>query len=150
MTSIHDEDPGSQKHRPSAPPLEWESLATRRDELELVIAAARVGFCRLDARTLAASANAQFKSEFGWPPDAEFTWDELQARVRREDRERLRAAVSESIDNGAELSLTVRAEWPDGSTQSIALRGRTLRTELGVPDRLIVTSRNVTAESAAS
>src|SRR6185437_4783027 len=150
MTSIHDEDPGSQKHRPSAAPREWEGLAARRDELELVIAVASVGFCRLDARTFAASANAQFKSEFGWPPDAEFSWEELLQRVRREDRERLRFAVIAAIENGTELFLTVGAEWPDGSAQSIELRGRALLTEFGVPDRLIVTSRNVTAESAAT
>jgi signal transduction histidine kinase/CheY-like chemotaxis protein len=149
MTSIHDEDPGSQKQRPSAAALEYAALADRRDELERVIAAARVGFCRLDARTLAANANAQFKSEFGWAPDAEFSWDELQQRVQREDRERLRASLSEAVENGAELSLTVSAEWPDGTTQSVALCGRALRTELGVPDRLIITSRNVSAESAA-
>ena len=150
MTSIHDEDPGSHQHRPSAAPLECAAIDCRRDELELVIAAARVGFCRLDVRTLSASANVQFKSEFGWPPDAEFSWDELQQRVHREDRERLRAAVSEAIENGTELSQVVRAEWPEGSTQSIALRGRALLTEFGTADRVIITSRNVTAESAAA
>ena len=130
--------------------LECESLTRRRDELELVVAAARVGFCRLDARTLSPNANAQFKAEFGWPPDAEFSWEELQERVHREDRERLRAGVAAAMDSGSELMLTVRAQWPDGSTQSIALRGRALRSEAGVPDRLLITSRNTSLENAAA
>ena len=122
----------------------------RNDELELVVAAARVGFCRLDIGTQALSANAQFKAEFGWPPDAEFDWDELQQRIHREDRERLRAALSAAVQSGSELSQTVRAEWPDGSIQSVALRGRALRTETGALDRLIITSRNASAESSAA
>ena len=130
--------------------LECESLTRRRDELELVVAAARVGFCRLDARTLSPNANAQFKAEFGWPPDAEFSWEDLQERVHREDRERLRAGVAATMESGSELMLTVRAQWPDGSTQSIALRGRALRTEAGVPDRLLITSRNTSLENAAA
>jgi len=151
MASIHDEDPGSHMQRPGDPlRLECESLTRRRDELELVVAAARVGFCRLDARTLSPNANAQFKAEFGWPPDAEFSWEELQERVHREDRERLRAGVAAAMDSGSELMLTVRAQWPDGSTQSIALRGRALRSEAGVPDRLLITSRNTSLENAAA
>src|SRR6185312_7163808 len=125
MASIHDEHPGSHPHRPAAAPgSECEGLARRCDELELVLAAARVGFCRLETQTLTPSANAPFKAEFGWPPDAQFTWEQLQGRVHREDREQLRAAVAAAIDSGADLALTVRAEWPDGSTQSVALRGR--------------------------
>ena len=151
MASIHDEHPGSHPHRPAAAPgSECEGLARRCDELELVLAAARVGFCRLETQTLTPSANAPFKAEFGWPPDAQFTWEQLQGRVHREDREQLRAAVAAAIDSGADLALTVRAEWPDGSTQSVALRGRALRNDSGVPDRLLITSRNVSAENVAT
>jgi signal transduction histidine kinase/ActR/RegA family two-component response regulator len=130
--------------------LENQAHASGRDELELVIAAARVGFCRLEVRTLAVSANTQFRAEFGWPPDAEFSWEQLQQRIHREDRERLLASVREAIDAGTELAQTVRAEWPDGTIQSVALRGRALRTDSGAPDRLIITSRNASEESIAA
>ena len=150
MTSIHDEDPGSPTRSRDDAPRSEAARAARSDELELVVAAARVGFCRLELHTLALSANAQFKAEFGWPPDADFDWEQLQERVHREDRERLRAAVSATLERGSELAETVRAEWPDGSSQSVALRGRALRTETGAPDRLIITSRNVSAESIAA
>jgi signal transduction histidine kinase/CheY-like chemotaxis protein len=150
MTSIHDEDPGSRMHSSSEAARKEDTRASRCDELELAVAAARVGFCRLQLPTHALSANAQFKAEFGWPPDAEFAWDELQQRVNREDREPLRAAISAAVDRGSELALTVRAEWPDESIQSIALRGRALRTETGAPDRLVITSRNVSAERIAA
>ncbi len=135
---------------PTRIPYEPEALATRCDELELVLAAARVGFCLLAAETFAITANAQFKAEFGYPPDAQFRWDELQQRVQRADRELLAAAVNAAMESGVELSVTVRAEWPDGTVQSVALRGRTVRTETGAPNRLIVTSRNANAETFAA
>jgi signal transduction histidine kinase/ActR/RegA family two-component response regulator len=150
MASIHDEHPGSHAHRPAtALGSACEGLPRRCDELERVLAVARVGFCRLETQTLTPSANAPFKAEFGWPPDAEFTWEQLQQRVHREDREQLRAAVAAAIESGADLALTVRAQWPDGSSQSVALRGRALRNDSGAPDRLLITSRNATAEDVA-
>jgi signal transduction histidine kinase/CheY-like chemotaxis protein len=151
MASIHDEHPGSHTHSPAAAAhSELPALAGRCDELEQVLAAAGVGFCRLDTQTLAPNANAQFKAEFGWPPDAQFTWEQLQERVHREDREQLRTAVAAAIESGTELALSVRAQWPDGSIQTVALRGRALRSEAGAPDRLLLTSRNASAEHAVS
>jgi len=151
MASIHDEHPGSHPHGPpTAPGSDCQGLSRRCDELELVLAAARVGFCRLDTQTLTPSANAPFKAEFGWAPDAQFTWEQLQQRIHREDREQLRAAVAAAIESGADLALTVRAQWPDGPTQSVALRGRALRSDSGTPDRLLITSRNASAENLAT
>ena len=76
MTSIHDDDPGSRPdaaHAQAPParalPPEWERLARRMDELETVLAAGRIGYCRLRAADLALRANSQFKAEWGWPPD---------------------------------------------------------------------------------
>jgi signal transduction histidine kinase/CheY-like chemotaxis protein len=150
MASIHDEHPGSHTHPPAtALSSECEGLARRCDELERVLAAARIGFCRLETQTLTPSANAPFKAEFGWPPDAEFTWEQLQERIHREDRERLRSAVAAAIESGADLALTVRAQWPDGSIQSVALQGRALRNDSGAPDRLLITSRNASVENVA-
>ena len=151
MASIHDEHPGSHTHRPpDAPSSECDALARHRDELERVLAAARIGYFRLDTQTFAASADAQFKAEFGWPPDAELTWEQLQERLHCEDRERLCAAVTAAIESGLPVALTVRVLWPDGSRQLVALQGRALRNETGVADRLLITSRNATAENAAA
>ena len=60
---------------PSAP------LAQRNDQLELIIAAARLGYCLLDFETGEARANSLFKAEFGWPPYASVQWPALEQRV---------------------------------------------------------------------
>jgi len=82
MTTIHDDDPGSRMRELEGSllrsQLERDALALRKDELESVLAVGRLGFCRLDGGTRALSGNSQFKAEFGWPPDAEITWRELE------------------------------------------------------------------------
>ena len=69
MRTIHDREAGS------AGDAARERLSQRLDELELVLGAARIGYCRLasDARVLAAST--QFRCEFGLPPAK---WRDLQ------------------------------------------------------------------------
>ncbi len=141
MRSIRDEDLGSHAERAHL-------SASRCDELELVLAAGRIGYCVLDRAHGTVTASTQFKVEFGWAPDAEFNWQAFQERVRREDRERLAAALAAAVDKGAELDVIVQAEWPQGLTQSVALRGRLVKT--GSADRIVITSRNVSAETLAA
>jgi len=151
MTSTHDDDPGSRACDAADPcrdvRLECERLARRAEDLERVIASAGVGYCSLRGRTLQLTASAQFKAEFGWPPDAEPAWQDLLQRV---PDERLTAAISACLDSGAPLDLTVLARWPDGTIHPISLRGRVHRTDGGTPERLIITSRNASGERQAS
>ncbi len=125
------------------------ALALRRDELEIAIAAARLGFCRIDAATRSLSANSQFKAEFGWAPDAPLEWGALQERIGTEDRAALADAVRAAVKNGTDLDLVVRADWPDGTTQWIALRGRAVN-DGGANAAVVLTSRNVSAETRAA
>lgn len=125
------------------------ALALRRDELEIAIAAARLGFCRIDAATRSLSANSQFKAEFGWAPDAPLEWGALQERIGTEHRAALADAVRAAVKNGTDLDLVVRADWPDGTTQWIALRGRAVN-DGGTNAAVVLTSRNVSAETRAA
>jgi signal transduction histidine kinase/ActR/RegA family two-component response regulator len=136
MTSIRDPDSGS-------PP--YEALALHRDELEAVLAVARLGYCRIDISTRFVAANSQFKAEFGWAPDAQIDSAGLLERVDREDRSKLADALHAPFTEGAGLDLVVRAVWPDGTLQWVALRGCVANDG---SDRIsvILTSRNVTAQ----
>jgi signal transduction histidine kinase/CheY-like chemotaxis protein len=139
MTSIHEPEPGSRQADP---------LARRNDELELVLAASRLGFCVLEGETVQVRANSQFKSEFGWAPDARIDWQGLQTRMAPESRVMLNDAVRAAFSSGADFDLIVQAQWPDGATQWVALKGRTSND--GNNNRtLILTSRNVTGEREA-
>ena len=154
MTSIHDDGPGSRAVELQSTlrriQLERDSLARRKDELELVLAAGRTGFCCISGDQSVLGANSQFKVEFGWPPDAQLAWRELQERVHPEDRSRFADAIHAAFAERAEVDLTVRTELPNGGLQWIALRGRTVSGGNGTHTELILTSRNVSAENRAT
>jgi len=156
MTSIHDDDPGSRPDAASAPApdasdssAECERLARRKDELETVLAAGRVGYCRLRAGGSAPEANSQFKAEWGWPPDEALSWSAVESRVDVDDRERFSDAVRQALAGGGTLDLTVRVHPAAGhaETRWLALRGCIVREgDPAASTDLIITSRNVTSE----
>jgi len=121
----------------------------RSDELELIIAASRLGYCVLEDETRSLRANSQFKAEFGWAPDASIDWDAIGERVAAESRAALADAVQAALSNGTDFDLVVQSVWPDGVTQWLALRGRTVNDGTGAP-RLILTSRNISSEKRAA
>jgi signal transduction histidine kinase/ActR/RegA family two-component response regulator len=153
MTSIHDDDPGSRSAAPPprvALPLEWERLARRKDELDTVLAAGRIGYCRLRAADRAIEANSQFKAEWGWPPDELVSWPAVESRVHPEDRGRFCEATRAALASAAPLELTVRVQPAQGAMRWLALRGCVLRgaDQAGAAD-LLLTCRNVTIEQQA-
>ena len=116
MTSIHDDDPGSRSDaaHATAPaacalPPQWERLARRMDELETVLAAGRIGYCRLRGADLALQANSQFKAEWGWPPDEALAWNAVESRVDVDDRVRFSDAVRQALAGVSPLDKIGRA-----------------------------------------
>ncbi|MGH8269468.1 MAG: ATP-binding protein, partial [Steroidobacteraceae bacterium] len=134
-------------------PSGWERLARRKDELETVLAAGRIGYCRLRARDRALEANSQFKAECGWPPDEMPSWDNVQLRIHADDRVRFAAAVRETLAGTAPLDLTVRV-MPvpeEADMRWLALRGCIVKEGDDADSAdLVITSRNVSREQAAS
>jgi signal transduction histidine kinase/CheY-like chemotaxis protein len=158
MTSIHDDDRGSRSARTPVPPqlsgrtpAEWERLARRKDELETVLAAGRIGYCRLRAADGAIEANSQFKAEWGWPPDETLSWEAVQSRVSAEDRARFSESARQALAAATPLDLIVRVQPPQSGTRWLALRGCVARgPDDDASAELIITSRNVTIEREAS
>jgi signal transduction histidine kinase/ActR/RegA family two-component response regulator len=139
MRKTHDREAGS------AGDSARERLAQRLDELEMVLGAARVGHCRLaaDGRVLAASA--QFRCEFGLPPDGAPAWTEFESRVHAEDRVELAGAIARAFESETGLDALVRTAWGDGLPRWIVLNGRIVRdTESEL--HLLLVSREATRE----
>ncbi|MGA7540465.1 MAG: ATP-binding protein [Steroidobacteraceae bacterium] len=158
MTSIHDDDPGSPSAAKPAPPrlssslsTDWERLARRTDELETVLAAGRIGYCRLRGGDRAIEANSQFKAEWGWPPDELLSWQAVESRVHPEDRGRFAEATRQALASAASLELSLRVQPAEGETRWVALRGCVVRgTDQAASPDLLITCRNVTSEHHAS
>jgi signal transduction histidine kinase/ActR/RegA family two-component response regulator len=139
MRTIHDREAGS------AGDTARERLSQRLDELEMVLGAARVGYCRLaaDGRVLAAST--QFRCEFGLPPDGEAVWTEFESRMQVEDRAELTGAIARAFESETGLDALVRTTWGDGLPRWIVLNGRIVRDTNSEPHLLLV-SREATRE----
>jgi signal transduction histidine kinase/ActR/RegA family two-component response regulator len=154
MTTIHDDDPGSRMRKLEGAlrqtQLERDTLDLRKDELESVLAVGRLGFCRLEGPTGALTANSQFKAEFGWPPDAEITWYELEERIQRADRQKLADAVQAAFTNDTEVDVIVRTRLKGRDRQWITMRGRTINTGDNGTMHLVLTSRNVSSARRAA
>ncbi|MDB6045094.1 MAG: sensor hybrid histidine kinase [Gammaproteobacteria bacterium] len=155
MTTIHDIDPGSREHELESllrrTQLACDVLARRKDELDSVLAAGRLGFCRIAGKTREVlTTNSQFKAEFGWPPDAQISWQELEKRVQRDDRPKLADAVDAAFTSGAEVDIIVRTQWPTSGKQWVTIRGRPVSSDDALETDLILTSRNVSAERRAA
>jgi signal transduction histidine kinase/ActR/RegA family two-component response regulator len=128
-------------------------LGRAKDALEVVLGVGCVGFCRIPAGRRRLIANAHFKAHFGWPPDTALEPDDLEARIHEEDRAALHAAIAAAHTHGTPLALTVRALWPCGTIQYLALRGSCAHADN--PDEaprkhpgneLVLVALNVTAE----
>ena len=147
MTTIHDGDPGSRMLELEgsllATRFERDALAKCKDELEAVLAAARLGFCRITSPAREIIANSHFKADFGWPPDGPIVWKELLGRVLREDRAKFADAIDSAFIQGTEIDLIVRTRV-GGERQWLSVGGRTTNSDDGLVTNLLLTSRNVT------
>jgi len=159
MNTIHDDRMGSEAARMRAA-LNRERrarmlLGRAKDGLEVILGAGCVGFCRILAARRRLIANVHFRAQFGWPPDAVLERGDLDARVHEEDRAGLAGAIDAALAQGTPLNLTVRAVWPCGKTQYIALRGRSALADDPTDvrrrsaDEFVLVATNVTPEHQA-
>jgi signal transduction histidine kinase/ActR/RegA family two-component response regulator len=154
MTTIHDNDPGSPirelERSLMSTQAERDALARRMDELESVLAAGRLGFCRIAFGSLDLRANSQFKAEFGWPPDSRISWRELLERIQRDDRAKLAEAADSAFAADTEIDLVVRTQMRGRPRQWLTFRGRTVKGDDGSVTDLMLTSRNVSSARRAA
>jgi signal transduction histidine kinase len=154
MTTIHDEESGSPMRELEGSlrrtELERDALAARKDELESVLAVGGIGYCRLTGATRALSANSQFKVEFGWPPDAQITWRDLEQRVQRADRGKLEDAIVAAFAENEEVDLVLRTHGKPSERQWLAVRGRVTHDAGGGSSSLLLTCRNVSSARRAA
>src|SRR5690606_33233388 len=114
-------------------------------ELDMVLAVAGIGFCRLSDEARVVAASSQFRCEFGLSPDSDADWIDFEARVHAEDRAELATAVANAFESESGLDILVRATWGDGLPRWVVLHGRVAVGAQGQRELLLV-SRNATKE----
>ncbi|MGX7708800.1 HWE histidine kinase domain-containing protein [Methylobacterium sp. Gmos1] len=115
--------------------IERRSLALRRSEerLRFILEASRLGSwtLELDGMRLVASENC--KRNVGRDPAEPFTFDDLIAAILPEDRDRMQAAVRDSIATGSDYDIEYRIRTPAGEVRWLQIRGQPFYDADGVP-----------------
>ena len=89
------------------------------------------------------------RAQLGFPPSGRITFEELISRWHEDDRDKVRRAVNEAIEQGKDYHAEFRVVRTDGSIQWICARGRVQVDEHRKPKRLTGISLDITARKQA-
>lgn len=103
-----------------------------------------LGVWELDCVTQAFHTSDICKANFGLAPHQSFSYEQLCDAVHPDDRERMQAAVSRSLETGEDYQIVYRACRPDGSVAWLQIRARVEHAPSGTPLRMSGISQDVT------
>ena len=126
-----------------------EALADGERRLQTALSAGRLGSWELELATNTLECSATCKSIFGYAPDDPFDYDKLVSGVHPDDRQRMLAAVGETIESGKEYSIEYRVIWPDGSLHWADINAQLYRDRNGVASKMVGVSADITERMAA-
>src|SRR5215475_13191154 len=89
------------------------------------------------------------RAQLGFPPTGRITFEELISRWHEGDRDKVRQAVNDAIQQGKDYGVEFRVVRGDGSMQWVCARGRVQMDEKGDPKRLTGISLDITARKEA-
>jgi PAS domain S-box-containing protein len=89
------------------------------------------------------------RAQLGFPASGKITFEELISRWHEGDRDKVRQAVNEAIQDGKDYQAEFRVVRADGSMQWVCARGRVQVDEHRKPKRLTGVSLDVTARKEA-
>ena len=109
----------------------------REEQARLFFDAARMGTWRWDLASGEVIGDAPMKRLYGLDSDSEPTINEYFELIRPEDREAVRAVLTEALAGGCPYNAEFRVIHPDGSSHWIAARGTVLRGANDAPVAMI-------------
>lgn len=127
-----------------------EQLNEGERRLQTALLAGRLGTWELDLATNELTVSATCKANFGRPPDAELSYQDLMSSIHADDRDRVQAAVRHTIEHGDDYAIEYRNVCPDGSTHWLEVRARLVKEKLkGGATRLVGVSSDITSRKTA-
>jgi PAS domain S-box-containing protein len=121
-----------------------EALADGELWLQTALSAGRLGSWQLELASMTLDCSGTCKAIFGYPRTASFGYENLLAGVHPDDRQRMQAAVRDTLENGTEYSIEYRVVWPDGSVHWAEIKAQLYRDRRGVPTKLVGVSADIT------
>ena len=89
------------------------------------------------------------RAQLGFPISGRITSEQLVSRWHPDDRDKVRQAMKEAIENGRGYDAEFRIVLPDGNVRWVASRGRVHVDDRGKPMRLTGISLDITARKEA-
>jgi len=89
------------------------------------------------------------RKQLGFSASGKITFEELISRWHEDDRDKVRQAVNDAIQNGKDYQAEFRVVRADGSMQWVSARGKVQVDEHGKPKRLTGISLDITARKEA-
>ena len=126
------------------------ALHESEQRLALAQSAGHLGLWSYDLRTEAIVASRENFQLYGLPADhAPLTYEEWLRLIHPDDRERVKAAVQESIEGTHVWDTEFRAVWPDGSVHWLLGKGTAFLDDCGHPVRMAGVNLDITERKQA-
>jgi PAS domain S-box-containing protein len=124
-------------------------VSAENTNLRISLEAGRVGAWSLDLGTNLLSASAAFKTNHRRNPNAEMTFEDLQAAIHPEDQPRVSAAMSRAVERSEDYDVEYRVPRADGRDAWVMVRGRVAYDVQGEPLAMSGVSMDVTGRRHA-
>src|SRR5437773_8130061 len=89
------------------------------------------------------------RAQLGFPVSGKITFEDLISQWHPDDRDKVRQALRDAIENGKDYEADFRRVLADGSVRWVAARGRVYADKQGKPIRLLGVSMDITARKQA-
>ncbi|MCK8779438.1 ATP-binding protein [Rhizobium sp. NTR19] len=124
--------------------MRMEALDEGERRLQTALQAGRLGAWELDLATNALTTSSTCRSIFGRGPEDDFTYEDLLRSIHPEDIGRMKEAVRNTIETGADYAVAYRTVWPNGSVHGAEIRAQLHRDRTGRPVKLVGVSADIT------
>jgi len=124
-------------------------LETSEKRLNLAADSANLGMWEWDLEKDEIWVTPTRRAQLGFPVSGRITSEDLISRWHADDRDKVKQALNEAVQNGKDYDTEFRIVLADGSVRWIASRGRVQLNKQGKPARLLGVSMDVTARKEA-
>jgi PAS domain S-box-containing protein len=121
-----------------------EDLVEGEQQLQTALRAGRLGSWTLTARGMVLNTSESCRAHFGHASDAQFSHDDWLGATHPDDLARVRHAVEQALQAGADYAVEYRTVWPDGSVHWVDMRARVGRNIIGEIAQLVGVSSDIT------
>lgn len=126
-----------------------DELRESEESLRVALDAGRLGSWEFDIASGTLSCDATCKAIFGRAPEDSFDYAQLLETIHPDDRERMQAAVRDTVERGVDYAIEYRTVWPGGGEHWAEIRARRVVEHKSGVGRLIGVSSDITERKLA-